>query len=188
MSGLRYALIVLLVLAALPSSLYAVGMGGMGGMGSVATMANKILIQTENVGAVEFSHSIHGSRCNECHPRLFKKQRNSNHVTMKAMEQGKSCGACHNGKKAFSVTANCVVCHAGEIVYKEEDLGNVLFSHEVHIDMFGCEDCHPDLFRAKQGANKATMEDMENGESCGACHDGATAFNVAEDCEACHAM
>jgi c(7)-type cytochrome triheme protein len=30
---------------------------------------------------------------------------------MKAMEQGKSCGACHNGKVAFSVKENCESCH-----------------------------------------------------------------------------
>ncbi len=30
---------------------------------------------------------------------------------MKQMQQGKSCGACHNGKKAFSVKGDCVKCH-----------------------------------------------------------------------------
>jgi c(7)-type cytochrome triheme protein len=32
------------------------------------------------------------------------------------------------------------------------------------------------------------MEAMESGKSCGACHDGDTAFGVAEDCESCHEM
>jgi len=27
--------------------------------------------------------------------------------TMKQMEEGKSCGACHDGKGAFTVSANC---------------------------------------------------------------------------------
>ena len=69
-----------------------------------------------------------------------------------------------------------------------EDAGNVLFSHEVHADMFGCTDCHGDLFTAGPGNPVRSMADMEEGESCGACHDGDTAFSVAEDCEACHDM
>ena len=37
--------------------------------------------------------------------------------------------------------------------------------------MFGCDECHPRLFQARRGANKtATMDDMEIGLSCGACH------------------
>ncbi|HKI50643.1 MAG TPA: cytochrome c3 family protein [Geothermobacteraceae bacterium] len=181
---------VALLVVALPSVLYAVGMEGMGGMGGMGMgkMVNKVEIQTQTVGTVTFSHSLHGTHCNMCHPKRFKKQRNSNHVSMKAMERGKSCGGCHNGKTAFSVTANCTTCHAGDILFKEEDAGNVIFPHSVHIEMFGCDACHPDLYKAKRGANKATMEDMENGSSCGACHDGSTAFSVAEDCESCHQM
>jgi c(7)-type cytochrome triheme protein len=30
---------------------------------------------------------------------------------MKDMEQGKSCGACHDGKGAFSVKGDCAKCH-----------------------------------------------------------------------------
>jgi len=33
-----------------------------------------------------------------------------------------------------------------------------------------------------------TMEQMEQGASCGACHDGGTAFTVKENCETCHNM
>jgi c(7)-type cytochrome triheme protein len=34
-------------------------------------------------------------------------------MTMKDMEAGKGCGACHNGTKAFSVkdAASCAKCH-----------------------------------------------------------------------------
>jgi c(7)-type cytochrome triheme protein len=181
----RWFLTVILLIVALPSVLYAIGMGDMGGMGG---MVDKIQIQTQTVGKVVFSHSVHGTQCNACHPQIFKKKSNSNHVSMKAMERGKSCGACHNGKKAFSVTGDCATCHAGDIVYKDTDAGDVTFSHTAHTGMFGCDECHPDLFKAERGKNKATMEEMENGQSCGACHDGSTAFGVAEDCESCHQM
>ena len=156
----KFPMLIALLVLALPAGLYAVGMGGMGG---VAGMVDKITIQTEDVGVVEFSHSVHGTRCNECHPKLFQKKRNSNHVTMQAMERGRSCGACHNGRRAFSVKGDCTTCHAGDILYTVEDAGNVIFPHAAHIDMFGCDDCHPDLFRAEQGTNQASMAEMEEG-------------------------
>lgn len=181
----RRSKFIALLLVAMPSVVLATGMGGMSG---IAGMVDKVIIQTKDVGEVFFSHSVHGTRCNECHPKLFQKKSSSSQVSMKAMERGQSCGACHNGRLAFSVKGDCTTCHAGDIVYKEEDAGDVVFPHAAHIDMFGCEDCHPDLFRAKRGANQASMAEMEEGESCGACHDGSSAFGVAEDCESCHAM
>jgi c(7)-type cytochrome triheme protein len=184
----RGFLTVILLIVALPSILHAVGMGEMGGMGGMGVMVDKVTIQTKTVGKVVFSHNVHGTSCNACHPQLFPKKGNSTHVGMKAMERGRSCGACHNGKKAFSVTGSCAKCHAGDIVYKDTGAGDVTFPHTAHTGMFGCEECHPDLFKAQRGANKATMEEMESGASCGACHDGSTAFGVAEDCESCHQM
>lgn len=183
-------------LIVLPAAVHAVGMGGMDGMGmggmGMGAMVAKVTIDTKTVGQVVFNHNVHGSmfRCNVCHPKIFQKKANSNHVPMKAMEAGKSCGACHNGKRAFSVKEkeNCVKCHtgAGDILFKNEDAGNVTFPHSVHIEMYGCGECHPDLFKAKRGADKMTMEEMENGQYCGACHDGDTAFNVADACDSCH--
>ncbi len=154
------------------------------------TTAVDLEIRTENVGAVAFSHTVHTGMfgCGECHPDTFKAKANSNQVGMKKMEAGESCGACHDGNTAFGVKDDCASCHAGDIAYINEDAGNITFPHTVHTGMFGCDECHPDLFLAKRGANKATMAEMENGESCGACHDGDTAFGVAEDCESCHEM
>lgn len=66
-------------------------------------------------GATTFSHGVHvdgaGLKCQECHPKLYTNAKQHKMVTMKAMEQGKSCGACHNGKAAFSVKENCDSCH-----------------------------------------------------------------------------
>jgi c(7)-type cytochrome triheme protein len=151
---------------------------------------DELMIKTEDVGGVSFSHEIHTEMfgCGECHPDTFKAQANSNQVGMEKMEAGESCGACHDGDTAFGVNEDCASCHAGDISYVNEDAGNITFPHAAHTDMFGCDECHPDLFKAKRGANKATMEAMEDGESCGACHDGDTAFGVAEDCESCHEM
>jgi len=193
-----WTLILMPLILGVPSILYAVGMGKMGGMGmggmGMGMMAAEVHIQTKNVGEVVFNHNLHFTRfqCSTCHPKLFKQKANSNHVNMKAMAEGKSCGACHNGKEAFSVQkkANCVKCHTGakDLLFKNEDAGNVTFPHSVHIEMYDCNQCHPSLFKAQKGADHMTMEAMEKGQFCGACHNGDTAFNVADSCDSCHQM
>jgi len=68
---------------------------------------------------VLFSHDKHletGMQCKTCHDGLFHKKKGSTDkdkaLTMKAIRQGKFCGACHNGDKAFSVQGNCKKCHS----------------------------------------------------------------------------
>jgi c(7)-type cytochrome triheme protein len=176
----------ILLMLSLPFTLHAVEIKVPGGTSS--RLAGKINIQTKNVGTVAFSHRIHRFSCTVCHPKIFIKKRNSNHTSMKDMEEGKSCGACHNGAKAFSVKGDCVKCHADDIPFQDEIIGKTIFPHSGHVEQFGCDECHPGLYKAERGANeKATMKDMENGESCGACHDGSTAFSVKGDCTTCHA-
>lgn len=75
-------------------------------------------------GKVVFSHENHtekvGLKCNECHPKLFKmKKGDTENVNMASMNEGKNCGACHDGKKEFGgkvafdlkAAANCGKCH-----------------------------------------------------------------------------
>ena len=166
-----------------PSSLYA------------RWIKDKVSIQTVEVGKVEFSHFVHleavGNNCPSCHNSIYHiVSKNNPAFTMKEMEAGKACGACHNGKKAFTVKENCSTCHGNGNISYETDAGKALFSHEVHTAAFECASCHPTIFKAEKGANKATMENMEKGASCGACHDGNTAFSVKSegDCGKCHEM
>jgi len=51
-------------------------------------------------------------RCDACHDRLFKMQLGATPVTMDSMKNEENCGACHNGKLAFSAGfENCNRCH-----------------------------------------------------------------------------
>jgi len=59
-----------------------------------------------------------------------------------------------------------------------------VFSHEAHTALLACSSCHPTPFQMKAGANTITMEQMNAGESCGACH-GTVAFSAAL-CARCH--
>ena len=180
----RYRMIfAALLVAALPAVLHG------------SWIKKEVYLQTDSVGKVEFGHSAHmeiesiGKDCTVCHNAVYHiVARKNPPFTMKDMEAGKACGFCHDGKQAFSVTGDCATCHAGDVVYANDDAGKIVFSHDVHLDMFGCDECHPDLFRPERGANPANMEEMEEGGSCGACHDGATAFSVTGNCQACHDM
>ena len=56
------------------------------------------------------THADAGSKCADCHskPKLFGMKKTA--LKMAEMKDGKSCGACHDGKKAFAVT-ECAKCH-----------------------------------------------------------------------------
>ncbi len=152
-----------------------------------------ILYKVKGATDVTFSHDAHLAKgkvaCRSCHNDrvITGKDRN---VTMAQMEKGKTCGACHNGKQAFTVASNCGNCHKGmkpkEITFKTKGATDAIFSHQVHVGMFKCPDCHTKVFPYKAGATKATMAQMEKGKSCGACHNGSDAFTVKGECDKCH--
>jgi len=147
----------------------------------------EITYKVKETGPVAFSHTRHlrGMQCNDCHNRLFKTGGSAS-VAMTAMEKGKSCGACHNGKKTFAVS-DCVKCHpVREMVYAVKDAGDVRFSHKFHIGMYSCAECHTRLYLPGKGNSVVSMAGMEEQKSCGACHDGKSAFTVKENCEKCH--
>ena len=66
-------------------------------------------------GDVVFSHATHvdGMKlaCIDCHDKLFINSKRHKKVSRKEMKNGKSCGLCHNGKRAFSVKNDCARCH-----------------------------------------------------------------------------
>ena len=66
----------------------------------------------KGAGKVVFDGKAHASaKCAECHQSgLFKMKKGTDVLTMKDMEAGKFCGACHNGTKAFAVK-DCAKCH-----------------------------------------------------------------------------
>jgi len=68
----------------------------------------------KGAGRVTFSGDAHRAfKCNDCHPALFKMKKGADVMSMKEMNSGKQCGACHNGAKTFGVKeiANCGKCH-----------------------------------------------------------------------------
>ncbi len=67
----------------------------------------------------------------------------------------------------------------------------VIFDHRVHTDQVGldCNACHDGLFAMQRGVTPKTDQTMValgKGKSCGACHEGKTAFASNTRCNACH--
>lgn len=152
----------------------------------------EITFKVKETGPTLFSHKFHieVAGCGKCHPALYSTSNQNSHAGMAAMEKGKSCGACHNSKDAFSVK-ECSKCHPiRELVFVDKDAGNVNFSHKNHSGLYKCGECHTGIYNTMRSKTKVSMKAMESGKSCGACHDGKTAFSVAtdKDCDKCHKM
>lgn len=150
----------------------------------------EITFQVKETGPTLFSHNNHlaVADCGKCHPKLYAPNRKNKRIGMAAMEKGKSCGACHNSKQAFSVK-ECSKCHpVRELMYEDKAAGNVTFSHKNHTALYTCADCHTSLFETSRNKVKVSMQEMEKGKSCGSCHDGKSAFSVKDTCDSCHRM
>ncbi len=145
-----------------------------------------VVFKVKETGATTFSHTAHTSiyTCVECHNKIFKGGKESTRVNMGEMEKGISCGTCHDGKNAFSVKSDCQKCHTVKQIRFRP--GSAEFSHTVHIAAYSCKDCHPDIFIPGPGNKRYTMSQMEQGKSCGSCHDEKTAFSVKSNCVKCH--
>jgi c(7)-type cytochrome triheme protein len=85
---------------------------------AIAVPAGKTVeFDGKGAGKVVFDGKVHadkGNKCADCHQSgLFKMKKGADAVTMKGINEGKFCGGCHNGTRAFSAkdAANCAKCH-----------------------------------------------------------------------------
>jgi c(7)-type cytochrome triheme protein len=89
--------------------------------GQVRRPADFTMKQREgSPGPVVFSHDKHLAkveRCTTCHARAFKMKRDETApMTMEVMQEGKLCGACHDGTRRIAGAVvfaldNCDRCH-----------------------------------------------------------------------------
>jgi len=58
-------------------------------------------------------HLKRGFKCSDCHNKeMFpEKKKGATLITMKAIQQGRLCGKCHNGIIAFGIDHHCDRCH-----------------------------------------------------------------------------
>ena len=187
--GLRYLQIaVLAVLALLASGTLVYAMPG-------DITFDRAADNTSGISAATFPHDTHELRyrCDACHSGLFKMKQGSTKITMELINQGKLCGSCHNDKIAFA-TDNCLRCHGGSkpgtLIFERAEgdasgMPAAIFPHGVHLANFKCDTCHDGLFKMSQGSTEISMERINRGELCGACHNDGVAF-AAFNCMRCH--
>jgi c(7)-type cytochrome triheme protein len=155
-----------------------------------------------------FPHSSHTEwlDCRTCHPAIFPYR--GTEISMEMINRGEACGRCH-ARVAFPAAA-CGRCHldlgqtAGsgqaflgeDMVLTRSEPGDTSrapagafpparFSHWVHRIRYRCSACHPDLFEARAGATVVKMQDLQQGKSCGRCHNGQVTFGTLQ-CNRCH--
>ena len=74
----------------------------------------------------------------------------------------------------------------GDITFKVKGSSDVVFSHDVHVgNGLRCAECHQ-LYAIAKMSNGTTMNDMQRGKYCGACHNAQRAFGVKDNCKRCH--
>jgi c(7)-type cytochrome triheme protein len=69
---------------------------------------------TEDIPPAIFPHWVHRMqfKCHVCHDAIIVMKAGANPINMEAIQQGKYCGVCHNGKTAFQATfETCARCH-----------------------------------------------------------------------------
>lgn len=96
---------------------------------------------------------------------------------------------------AAAVGGGAVYGALGDLVFERKGAGSegtmsidpAIFPHWVHRVRYRCYVCHPKPFQMELGADPITMDAIEKGEYCGACHNGRIAFDVGfQTCARCH--
>lgn len=82
--------------------------------GNFVLMTHNEEMVKQGLAPVLYPHWVHRLffRCKVCHEGIEKMKRGANGISHKTIDEGKFCGACHNGKISFSTTdKNCERCH-----------------------------------------------------------------------------
>lgn len=90
-----------------------------------------------------------------------------------------------------SLLAGTALAVDGDVIFKREGgtaaTPPAVFRHWVHRSRYKCYACHPAPFDMKGGAGAISMDAIQEGKFCGACHNGKVAWGVTFDtCSRCH--
>ena len=93
---------------------------------------------------------------------------------------------------AATLLASAAAAVEGDVVMKRKagagaGLPPAVFPHWIHRIRYRCYACHDSLFKMARTEGAGVMDAIAAGKSCGACHDGKTAWAVSfETCNRCH--
>ncbi|MEW5743914.1 MAG: cytochrome c3 family protein [Nitrospirota bacterium] len=93
------------------------------------------------------------------------------------------------GMALMLVTGSAFAVPAGKTLEWNSTAGKVVFDGKSHAEKgIKCAECHTGVFPMKKGGTTMTMESLNKGTFCGACHNGTKAFgtNDPASCAKCH--
>jgi c(7)-type cytochrome triheme protein len=102
----------------------------------------------------------------------------------------RAVGVCLFGGLLAAAPAPDAAAEYGDVVINNYSdaagMRPVVFPHWFHRARYACKVCHADLgFKFKAGGNEINMLKIIDGQYCGACHNGETAWAI-ENCNLCH--
>lgn len=92
----------------------------------------------------------------------------------------------------ITLHATPLIAAPGDLVLKRkegaaEGFPVSVFPHWIHRINYRCDACHTRLFQMEAGTAEISMEDINTGRACGACHNGQKAFGTDfSSCNRCH--
>ncbi|MEW5746811.1 MAG: c(7)-type cytochrome triheme domain-containing protein [Nitrospirota bacterium] len=83
---------------------------------AVAVPTGRVLEWKCGISTVVFdgaAHAQQGLKCTDCHPKPFMMKKDHADMKMRELIEGKYCGECHDGKRAFAsnTAKDCRRCH-----------------------------------------------------------------------------
>ena len=112
-------------------------------------------------------------------------------VMPRRLHRGLSWVAVAVAALALAWTA-CFAAEYGDVAFKRkvegmDDIPPAIFPHWVHRMQFKCSACHDELFKMQAVTSDVTMDAINDGKSCGVCHDSKKAFvSNVDTCVRCH--
>jgi c(7)-type cytochrome triheme protein len=88
-------------------------------------------------------------------------------------------GIADDAKDEDATDMDTELATSGQAEYK------VMFPHKAHTEWMACPACHTGIFEMEKGKTKMTMDAMNAGAQCGACH-GKVAAPDLTACPVCH--
>lgn len=150
-------------------------------------------IQMADVFAGRYCGECHGTvaypvmtGCERCHTSLPQPPDRASPELIGTIEMGRADEIlASRNEESTAVDGSSIAGNATGV--NTTSLPKARFPHWVHRIRYRCKTCHMEIFEPEAGSNAITMVDIANGEACGQCHDGATAFAPQMDnCERCH--
>ena len=91
-------------------------------LGNFVMREKTMEMEAKGLAPVVYPHWYHRLfyECKACHQDIVQMRRGTNSITHARIDEGKVCGACHNGKTAFSSKENCKRCHSAGLPEAEK--------------------------------------------------------------------